>query len=575
MQESQKKELAYLTAPKYNHYSVNDLPNELLAAVFVIVRDACIEDEAEHGVPGWAVSLTHTCSRWRAVALATQLLWTLVPRHISLTWQQVFIQRAGDAPLGLSLHFPASANSLTTGVMIHRTAVACLMVQKNLRRMTALWLLFDSLDFYPASWSQFLGVPAPELRAFRMDAVDAQAVELPRDLFQRHAPKLKSINLDNIYFTWPSLAFPELSMLEINHSDGLSGDRDSGMGTHPELLNLLAALPKLQWLELHGFHYSPSPSNSFPSETVSLPQIKVVRLHAAGELVIRLLQNLRLPSSANIFLGLTSTPSLVAEHPESVVRYLKAYFHAPPSMTIKFAADEFCIQLMRVPTSFLRRYSALTSAPLTIEYKRPEFLYFRSFAHLAYTIVKDGLTFSHLTSLHVESALADEDPLGTWTSILRYASALERLSLKGTAIPEICLALSAPIGEERTEGERATEKEPCYLLPSLQWLSLWDVSFDSLVDVAKRDLDTIYWDIHGAVARDPDTMSDPEEEQADLLEWIWDDARFDWISALKRRAGGWKILKEITLEHCSGLPDWHWEEYLFGEAALRVYSDAD
>ncbi|KZV74459.1 hypothetical protein PENSPDRAFT_749396 [Peniophora sp. CONT] len=561
---ARRKLPAYTRAPKDGRCLIDTLPNEILAAIFLLVRNVCVEDDAKYGVPGWAVSLTYTCSRWRALALNTQLLWTMVPRHISLAWQQTFVKRSGGAPLELSLHFSQAPEDPFPD--FQRTAMACVMMRRNLSRTRTLWLLFDSLEVYP-KWSDFLCIPAPELQTLKMDSADAQAIELPSNVFQGHAPKLTSINFDNIYFTWPSLAFPELILLKINHSAGLDPDREGGMGTFAELLSLLIALPKLRYLELHDLPHSASSSNTLPLETASLPQMEFLKLFGVTEAVLLLVQHLILPSTANVLLKVSPSVDRPGDSIPSLCRHLKSHSRTPVTMQMKLSLDELCFELGMEHETYLRGYGSLYPS-LAVEHERPETLSFPLFLIMISRLVIEGFTVTHLTSLHIESEALSTHTTNFWPLLLRHARAVERLGLKGPALPELCIALSRFL-----EGGNVVDGKQEPYLPSLQHLSLWDFSFEPLVKAAMKDLETVYWELDGPVAQDPDTLSDPDEQQENVLEWIWDDPRFKWISALKKRADEWKPLKEIELEECSGLPDWQWESYLFGDAAISVSSE--
>ena len=172
-----------------------------------------MSDEAPGGVPGWVICLTHTCSRWRAVALNHRPLWSMVSRHINLAWQQAFVDRSRNAPVELSMNLLAP-DALPTSEIQRRTLIALDLVKNNLQRMKTLWLVFDSFDTYP-DLTPILTSPAPMLRALQMNAVDEQEVELPLDLFQHNAPELISVDLSDIFFSWSCLAFPSLRMLKI------------------------------------------------------------------------------------------------------------------------------------------------------------------------------------------------------------------------------------------------------------------------------------------------------------------------------------------------------------------------
>lgn len=561
---------------------MNGLPSEILGKVFIHVRTICLSDEAERGVPAWVVSLTHTCSRWRAIALDSQLLWSRLPGHVSFEWQQAFIDRSGNASLELTLHLNPSDTH--PRARMPRLTTACDILRVHLRRTTLLWLTADisTLDSYPLQFAHLLDEPltqpAPELRSFRMHVVASPlAIDLPSDLFRHEAVNLTSIDLCNVLFKWSSLAFPGLVCLKIKRR-GFSYSLDpDDSGTFPEVLSLLSALPVLEQFELDDAicpameHDAPRP------EVVVLSKLKVLRLYARTELVMDLVTQLGLPETTMIHLTLPTLAHSVQTSMFSLLAYLNDNFHSPMAMEIELSRASLCFDLSMHPEDSLQGYGTLRAAPLTVDYRRPHNIPLHFFVMMQIIIVQ-AFDFENLTALHIESEAIGamtahcDKPASLWLAMLRSARAVEELSVKGSALPELCLALALPVEEEPVNVDR--EPEP--FMPSLKRLILWNHSFASLVAAAKGDLKTIFWDDDGRpVAQDPSdfvrgddgdmSASSEVHVQKDILAWIWEDERFEWVQSLRKRAQRWRPIEHIAFKDCTGLPE-HWYNYIFGPA---------
>ncbi|KAJ3990450.1 hypothetical protein F5890DRAFT_1479893 [Lentinula detonsa] len=95
--EAKRKELIGQRQP------INWLPGEILIEIFSFICGSPDENEAASIVDqDTLINVTHTCSKWRTLALSTSRLWSLI--HIPCTgWNKervsTFIARSSDAPL--------------------------------------------------------------------------------------------------------------------------------------------------------------------------------------------------------------------------------------------------------------------------------------------------------------------------------------------------------------------------------------------------------------------------------------------------------------------------------------------
>lgn len=57
-----------------------------------------MDDPPSRGQLGW-IKVTHTCRRWRMIAVGHALLWTPIPTEISSNLMKLMMQRSNGAPM--------------------------------------------------------------------------------------------------------------------------------------------------------------------------------------------------------------------------------------------------------------------------------------------------------------------------------------------------------------------------------------------------------------------------------------------------------------------------------------------
>jgi hypothetical protein len=172
------------------------LPPELLARIFEYCRDTSLNEPPIR----WAV-VSHVCRRWRFVALAHPVLWTVIDFFYE-GWAEAMLSRSE----GLFI-------SVTTGVRRWSMPDMQGYFQQNLTGPETNELARcqnlavrgpDAQDIVEPEWTEFLSAPAPFLESFELDMSNlrgwSRANDLPSPLFGGDLPALARLILKNCWF---------------------------------------------------------------------------------------------------------------------------------------------------------------------------------------------------------------------------------------------------------------------------------------------------------------------------------------------------------------------------------------
>ncbi|KZS97473.1 hypothetical protein SISNIDRAFT_463360 [Sistotremastrum niveocremeum HHB9708] len=205
-------------------------------------------------------SLTHICSKWRAIAIDDSLLWNT----ILLTWPipiiEIFIERAQS--VGLRMFLVLSAGSDGPLATSDLPALGTL-IARHMPNMRELKLTLWGTENDPDGWNDhfvkfclsFMHLEAPELRKFAV-RIGSEGTDLRyhviRNLFSGNAPSLIQLELDNAKTLLIGTRFPSLVELELD-----IGNRSSNGPIYllRDLPVLLSQFPRLETLRL-GLHQS-------------------------------------------------------------------------------------------------------------------------------------------------------------------------------------------------------------------------------------------------------------------------------------------------------------------------------
>lgn len=202
--------------PRPIAFPIFRLPPELLAHIFVL------GSEDDHTLP---LSVSHTCSTWRRLALWTPSLW----RQICLDprgdmWRQR-IYRAKDCSLDIKLlpYVQKLGGIFQPQRLDHHTVQWHMhLVTPFIHRWRSLEIQF--LDYAPFLWNSALSEccsTGPDARAPCLQ--DLSLVYRDNDdpkeflLFSGFAPRLRRVTLDGVCLSWRPSLFANLTCLDYAH----------------------------------------------------------------------------------------------------------------------------------------------------------------------------------------------------------------------------------------------------------------------------------------------------------------------------------------------------------------------
>ncbi|KAF8642482.1 hypothetical protein AX16_009483 [Volvariella volvacea WC 439] len=239
---------------------LGSLPNEIVIEIMLIVRD---ESERYQ----W-IRIIHIFRSWRAIALQTPMLWSIL--HIpplDVTSQQELLRRAQDIPLklvNLSLKTSSSwAIPDNRAALRHYFATGIIRTRKFVATITA------DEQSKEGPLQAAVQADAPLLQHLSLEG-KLSPLLIPNRIFRGNMPSLRHLSLSSCRFTWDSLPLQcDLLSLAI-YSPTLSPTWEQlqyvlGRMSHLERLRLcqafpttltdtldLLCFPNLQYLELNG-----------------------------------------------------------------------------------------------------------------------------------------------------------------------------------------------------------------------------------------------------------------------------------------------------------------------------------
>ncbi|KAJ8702415.1 hypothetical protein PTI98_001129 [Pleurotus ostreatus] len=256
-----------------NYATTVKLPSEVLVQIFACLAQAPTHPKPEYPESTepprahytWIKEVTHVCSTWRYIALATPLLWTSVlvgPKE----WAEQVLQRAQGVPLDLKfpmLEFlpkPPTAQKETDTDLIK-------MVFSRPQNIRSVDIAFDGHlvnETMELMSSLLSGAPLPHLERLK---ITSRSIEfhIPDELFsQSH---LRHLSLDTCVANLSTPRFSLLRTLSLALDLGIAGVLDS-----------LSAMPELEVLFLQDSGYSRSAIMEDAPESVIMPSLQEITL---------------------------------------------------------------------------------------------------------------------------------------------------------------------------------------------------------------------------------------------------------------------------------------------------------
>ncbi|KAI0778380.1 hypothetical protein BD413DRAFT_107003 [Trametes elegans] len=276
-------------------FPIRDLPTEILNIIFryVVWSSDGVEQATEH-----RLTLTWTCRRFRAVALADRTLWNSVWFRDAAPWKRslAFIERAGNATLDIRINEkerppvpapapgqpappPPPAPPLITVQQINQLLDS--LVQK-VPQIRILVVILQDMDVVETFLRRFAAAGPPRaLERFELHRTGSPLL-WPKEksigsggihpLSAHAAPKLRWLALNGVSIDWNRLQpalIRTLDLRRLSHESCPSSERWSRLlQESPELYKLALDSAAPQWFPQRGAHVRP----------VSLPNLRDLTL---------------------------------------------------------------------------------------------------------------------------------------------------------------------------------------------------------------------------------------------------------------------------------------------------------
>ncbi|KAF5321838.1 hypothetical protein D9619_001865 [Psilocybe cf. subviscida] len=179
-----------------SHSPISFLPMELLSRIFVL---------AEYDSPGERSKLADVCEYWRAVAMNTSELWTMIPTRCRISEMEEHLQRLKSLPLNVTIFLRLPEEKLREGYMkpIH--------VLHHLERIESLvvdlstWRFFKGFELKYKATNKLCRRSAPKLRhlvLIRSDRFQHASAKSTSRMFT--GSKLHHLKLHRVGIPWDS-----------------------------------------------------------------------------------------------------------------------------------------------------------------------------------------------------------------------------------------------------------------------------------------------------------------------------------------------------------------------------------
>ncbi|KAF8740247.1 F-box-like, partial [Rhizoctonia solani] len=299
---------------------IHRLPSNLLSRIFIKVTDSetCkLKLDSTDKLPKVPIYLTHVCTQWRKIAIASPDLWThmdlsplILKKQPSLSRAQAFLSRSKESPLYLHVEYAAEENEDVSSLN-HFISPLVPRIQKLKICINLTWLVSEQ-RFSRSELSCFLNEDTTAGRLTMLDLSvkgtsrvfciqaagqkqdeDSLNLTLPEHRLDKLLLPVTALQLDRIYSPWTSKVYHGLLDLRIHTVYDI---RES------ELVNVFIQSPRLRVLEIKSrinfAHAPPAP--------IALHSLEVLITHNLSYLELgRFLQVLDTGSSP-LFMSIDS-----------------------------------------------------------------------------------------------------------------------------------------------------------------------------------------------------------------------------------------------------------------------------
>ncbi|KAI0079414.1 hypothetical protein K474DRAFT_1659242 [Panus rudis PR-1116 ss-1] len=378
------------------------------------------------------ICITHVCSQWRTIALSCPMLWADVIMTADLSWNKEILRRSGKILLDVHMDWDLVSPAMDADFAIRLGSLE--MTLRELHRIKKLTLdvprhTFDKISAIDCT-------EAPHLRALtlgnHLSTMARSMDDVPLVFHKLQLPRLERLDLIGYPLHHISLIIrPSIRELIIM--------RVPARAYASEVLDVLKCTPLLEKLELcDALEALNEEEVEEPEEIVSLPNLKALQLEDFGHSCADLLNRIRYPPSAEVFLTLEpiGDDDFSSTIIEAISSKLTGERNMGPSPTFQSLAifrgsepDEIQIQAYRM---------LIAPKVLWRDHNRPQFIlrlsgygYVRILAQAV-----QGLPFQHVRSLSVgpvEFSDFNYIPGHVWCEGFKNLAEVESLCVAGNA----------------------------------------------------------------------------------------------------------------------------------------------
>jgi hypothetical protein len=294
-----RAEIQYLLQQRNALAPIATLPTEVLAEVFVILRDMVYEACTSRAPILWR-ALTHTCQAWRFVAIQCPRLWSVVDIHRNnVPWSFLMIARARSVPLSITVR-----NLLSFQEEIVMTEIAGCMA--SVRELSV--ELNHAMN--PTVRALFMSAPAPILDTLKAAPPEGRwdlEPKFPLDgVFNGQTPRLKTFVYSGADIVGTSSIFFAKSITRLDIS--IMAQDESLFFARETRQNFAKMLCTLEHLERLRFCSNTRQRGSLPpTKKVSLPKLRILELSAEPDLVASIMECMILPVTVHLRLEVRHT----------------------------------------------------------------------------------------------------------------------------------------------------------------------------------------------------------------------------------------------------------------------------
>jgi hypothetical protein len=239
---------------------VSRLPHELLAAVFILLRDSSTSSACWH-------MILSVCTAWRAVAVQCPRLWSRVDvGSASQAWTQLLLERSQKTPLDLRITLKVPRSWEETPAEAHSSCMTALSALPRTRHLSL--VLPPHLSDPHRDWAvQNLAVSSSTLQSLVVDNMTSKGyigvTPLPSGVcVGDNATQLKELELRNCLLplhavnvcntlTRLHLSYGRSIPMRMRHSATQFAELMSSLGQMEELMLSFALAPLPEGVQVH------------------------------------------------------------------------------------------------------------------------------------------------------------------------------------------------------------------------------------------------------------------------------------------------------------------------------------